>query len=116
MLEQATQSSILLVERCPGVLQRAKADNCFMLWASRVVLYPERLQLCPQVTLAAGRSGAAAQRAAEREVRAQQRAAAKERGRRRAALVEAQRGVQGIIWRGHNSPLLRAHWWQACSR
>ena len=48
---------------------------------------------CTQVTLAAGRTEAAAQRTVERESRARQRAAAKERGRRRAALLEANKGL-----------------------
>ncbi len=46
-----------------------------------------------QVTLAAGRAGAAAERREEREMAAQQKRAAKEKGRRRAALAEAERGA-----------------------
>jgi hypothetical protein len=46
-----------------------------------------------QVSLAAGRAGAAAARREEREMAARQKRLAKEKGRKRAALAEAERGA-----------------------
>ena len=64
-----------------------------------------------QVTLAAGRAEAAAQREVERASRAQHRAAAKERGRRRAALLEGNQGGRTSCLHHpvHMGPCTRVH-------
>ncbi|KAK9917902.1 hypothetical protein WJX75_009381 [Coccomyxa subellipsoidea] len=57
-----------------------------------------------EVSLAAGRAGAAAARREEREMAARQKRLAKEKGRKRAALAEAERdarlAAQGVVPRG----------------
>lgn len=61
--------------------------------ASAAMLDPAEGRVCCQVSMAAGRAGAAAARREEREMAAHQKRVAKEKGRKRAALAEADRGA-----------------------
>lgn len=58
---------------------------------------------CWQVSMATGRALAAAQRAVERQMKAERSRAAKERGQKRAALAEAERGAEPCLFRSHFS-------------